>query len=115
MILERNDSYRDLSNVNDKCKEYLYYHIIVTMTDGNKIDGIIEEVDTDDITMLVGEDVMETESENQSDEQRQYHNYNRPRRRFRHFRRRRFPIAKLTALSLLPYIAPPLYPYYPYY
>ena len=106
MDLERNDCYRELRSVNDQCKKYLYYHIILTMTDGCKMDGIIEDVDTDYITMLVGEDVMEENSENQSDEQRQYHDYNRPRRRFRRFRRRRLPIHNLASIALLPYVFP---------
>lgn len=107
MALDREDGYyRELRNVNDQCKRYLYYHIILTMTDGRKMDGIIEDVDADDITMLVGEDVMEEESEDQSDEQRQYHHFNRPRRRFRRFRRRRFPIHNLASIALLPYIVP---------
>ena len=115
MDLERDDYYRDLRAVEDQCKKYLFFHIVLTMTDGNKVDGIIENVDTDGVTMLVGEEVMEEENEDQSNEQRQYHSYGRPRRRFRHFRRRRFPIGNLAALALLPYIAPPLYSYYPYY
>ena len=114
MDLERNDYYRDLRDVEDQCKKYLYFHIVLTMTDGSKVDGIIENADKDGITMLVGEEVMEQENPNQPDEQRQYHDYGRPRR-FRHFRRRRFPIGNLAELALLPYIAPPLYPYYPYY
>ena len=116
MDLERNDYYRDLQTLHDECKRCLYYHTTLTMTDGSTFDGIIENVDTDRIIVLVGEDVMEEESENQSDEQRQYYGYGRPRRRFRRFRRKAFPLATLAALSLLPYpyIAPP-YPYYPYY
>ena len=113
MDLEGNDYYRDSRAVEDECKKYLYYHIVLTTTDGKKFDGIIENVDKDGITMLSGEEVMEQEDTNQSDEQRQYHG--RPRRRFRRFRRRRFPINNLAALALLPYIAPPVYPYYPYY
>lgn len=116
MTLDREDGYyRELRAVQDECKKYLYYHIILTMTNGNKFDGIIESVDEDGITMLVGEEVMEQESENQSNEQRQYYNYDRPRRKFRHFRRRRFPVANLLELALLPYIAPLPYQYYPYY
>lgn len=115
MDLEGNDYYRDLRDVEDECKKYLYYHIVLTTTDGNKFDGIIEDVDKDGITMLSGEEVMEQDNTNQSDEQRQYHDYGRPRRRFRRFRRRRFPLDNLATLALLPYIAPPLYPYYSYY
>ena len=116
MTLDREDGYyRELRAVQDECGKYLYYHIILTMTDGRKVDGIIENIDKDMLTVLVGEDVMEEESENQSDEQRQYNNYDRPRRRFRRFRRRSFPINTLAEIALLPYIAPIPYPYYPYY
>ena len=115
MSFEKNDYSRDLTNLNDQCTKYLYCHIILTMTDGSKLDGIIENVNSDDIIMLVGEEVMDEESQPQSDEKRQNYGYNNPRRRFRHFRRRRFPIAKLAALSLLPYIVQQPYPYYPYY
>ena len=115
MDFERNDHDRALRNVHDECQNYMYYHIILTMTDGSKVDGIIENVDMDGVNMLVGEDVMEKEEENQSDGQRQYYNYNRPRRRFRRFRRRKFPLNNLAELALLSYIAPQPYPYYPYY
>ena len=116
MALDREDGYyRESRAVDDVCKKYLNYHIILTMTDGSKLDGIIENVDTDSITMLVGEDVMEKENEDQSDNQRQYHDYGRPRRRFRRFRRRSFPFNRLAEIALLPYIAPPYYPYYPFY
>jgi hypothetical protein len=115
MDFERNDYSRDSSDAVDECKKYLYYHIVITTTDGNKFDGIIEDVDKDGITMLSGEEVMEQEDTNQSNEQRQYYDHGRPRRRFRRFRRRRFPINNLAALALLPYISPPLYPYHPYY
>ena len=115
MDLEGNDYYGDLRAAEDECKKYLYYHIILTTTDGNKFDGIIEDVDKDGITMLSGEEVMEQENTDQSDEQRQYYDHRRPRRRFRRFRRRRFPIGNLATLALLPYITPQLYPYYPYY
>lgn len=118
--LEREYFYRDLQTVQDlqdKCKRSLYYHVVLTMTDGNTFDGIIEIVEGDRISVLVGEDVMDQEIENQNNQQRQYHDYDRPRRRFRRFRRRSFPLANLAAISLLPYpyIAQPPYPYYPYY
>ncbi|MBW6410673.1 hypothetical protein [Clostridium weizhouense] len=117
MGLEINECYRDFQAfqvLQDKCKKYLYYHVTLTMTDGDTLDGIIENVDGDYVDILVGEDVMEKENEN--DVQRQYHGYKRPRR-FRRFRRRSLPISNLAALSLLayPYIAQPPYPYYPYY
>lgn len=111
MVLE-NDYYRDMQSLHVECKKYMYYHTVLTMRDGTVLDGIIESVDMDQVTVLVGEDVMEQENDNLSDQQRQYYGYGRPRRRFRRFRRRRFPINTLVGLALLnyPYIAPP-YPY----
>ena len=117
MDLEENNYYRDVHPLHEKCKRCMYYHTVLTMTDGSTMDGIIENVEPDRIIVLIGEDVMDQENKNESNEQRQYHNYNRPRMRYRRFRRQAFPLASLAALSLLsyPYITPPPYPYYPYY
>lgn len=118
MEAEREDTYRDLQSVHDKCRRSLYYHTNLTMTDGSTIDGIIENVDQDRIIVLVGEDVIDRGDDDE--QQRQYHpGYGRPNRypmRFRRFRRQAYPLASIAALSLLPYpyIAPP-YPYNPYY
>lgn len=117
MTLEENNYYRDLQSVlyND-CKKYLNYHAILTMNDGSKLDGIIEDVDTNRVVVLVGEDIMEQEQDSQPEYQRQPFTQGRPRRRFRRFRRRAFPFNTLAAIALLqyPYIMPP-YPYAPYY
>lgn len=103
MDLERDDCFRDLRNLHGECKRCMYYHTTLTMTDGSTMDGIIENVEPDRIIVLIGEDVMEPESENQASGQRQYYGYMHPRRRFRRFRRQAFPLASLAALSLLPY------------
>jgi len=79
------------------------------MEDGSQFDGIIEDADMDGFNALVGEDIMEPEY----DEERQYYGHMRPRRRFRRFRRRRFPLSTLAALSLLEY--PHHHPYYHMY
>lgn len=115
MEFEKDDSYRDLGGLHDKCRKCMFYHVKLTMTDGRTIDGIIENVDADRVIALIGEDVMEQDHENEANMQRQYYNYGGPRR-FRRFRRQAFPLATLAALSLLPYpyLAPP-YPYYPAY
>ncbi len=121
MTLGRHDYYSNLQTLHDDCQRHLNYHVTLTMADGTTLDGIIEHVDMDRITVLVGEDVMERESENENaSDERQYYGfgYGRPRRRFRRFRRRQFPLASLAALALLPYIIPPApypYPYYPFY
>ncbi len=107
-------------NLQGQCKQYMYHHVVLSMTDGRTFDGIIENVGNDRVTVLVGEDVMERETEGEEDF-RYYggygYGYGRPRRRFRRFRRDVFPLATLAALALLPYAAPyPYYPpYYPYY
>lgn len=113
MALEIHDYSRDSQSLHDECKDHMYYHVILTMTDGSIVDGIIENVDVEHITMLVGEDVMEQEDKNQSIQQRQYNPYGRPRRRHRRFRRRRFPLADLAKLFIIPY--PPYISPYPYY
>lgn len=115
MDLERENCYCNSQDLLGECKRYEYYHAKLTMIDGNTFDGIIENVDKDRITVLVGEDVIEGQNEIQVSQQRQNYGYGNPRRRFRRFRRRTFPISNLATLALLPYIAPPPYPYYPYY
>lgn len=116
MELEREESFRDLEVLRDKCRKCMYYHVKFTLTDGRTFDGIIENVDPDRIIVLVGEDVMD--QQNQPNQQRQYYHYgyDRPMMRYRRFTRQAYPLATLAALSLLPYpyIAPP-YPYYSYY
>ncbi|MFD1040441.1 small nuclear ribonucleoprotein [Virgibacillus byunsanensis] len=101
-------------NLEDDCRRYMYHHVVLTFSDGSSVDGIIEDVDGNRVTVLVGEDVMERE-DNELDD-RQFYGYGRPRRRFRRFRRQFLPLAALTALSLLPYAPYPYYypPYYPY-
>ena len=89
-------------NTHEQCIKLMYHHVILSMSDGSSFDGIIEAVDQDNISVLVGEDVMEEGESNQ--ETRQYYGYDgggygRPRRRFRRFRRRRLPLAFITSLS----------------
>ncbi|EKQ54445.1 MULTISPECIES: hypothetical protein [unclassified Clostridium] len=121
MELEREDNYRDLQNIHEKCKRCMYYHTKLTLTDGRTFDGIIENVDPDRIIILVGEDVLARENESHSEQYRVYPGYYHPGPgpiRYRRFVRQAFPLASLAALSLLPYpyIAPPVpYPIYPYF
>lgn len=104
---EKNNKDRNGQNLHDECRRLMNYHALFTMRDGSVFDGIIESVDSNGVTVLVGEDVMEEELENPCSQQRQF---GRPRR-FRRFRRRVFPFTTLLALSLLPY---PYYPFFPY-
>ncbi|WP_338788837.1 small nuclear ribonucleoprotein [Metabacillus sp. FJAT-53654] len=103
-------------NIHGKCKSYMYHHVVLTMQDGSSFDGIIEGVDDNGVSVLVGEDAMEQERDDFEDQRYGgYGGYGGPRRRFRRFRRQFFPIAALAALSLLPYAYPYPYPYYPPY
>ncbi|WP_096153976.1 MULTISPECIES: hypothetical protein [Bacillus] len=115
MNKESYDYQSNLRNIHDECKKYMSYHVTITMVDGSALDGIIENVDMDNVTVLAGEDVMEKESEYETDSRQYYGSYGRPRRRYRRYRRQRFPLASLAALALLPYILPQPYPYHPYY
>ncbi len=63
MALEIHDYNRDDKSLHDECKRHMYYHVILTMADGSIVDGIIENVDGDRVTMLVGEDVMEQDDD----------------------------------------------------
>jgi hypothetical protein len=105
MSLENHEYLSDTRNLHDKCQKYMYHHVMLTLSNGSSFDGIIEDIGNDQITVLVGEDVMERESDEL--EERQYYGYGRPRRRrFRRFRRQVLPLAFLTALSLLSKLSP---------
>ncbi|WP_186576037.1 hypothetical protein [Aquibacillus kalidii] len=111
-------------NLYNHCNHLMHHHVMATKKDGSKFDGIIVDVDVTNVTILVGEDLIE-----EDEHHRQYGDYGddndyngRPRRRrYRRYRPYTFPLATLAALSLLPYVGggypyyPPYYPPYPYY
>lgn len=108
----------DLQQMYDECRQMQGYHVIVRMKDGRELDGVIESADPENMTLLMGEDVIMRDDED--DQTRQVGAYRNPRR-YRRFRNVRLPLASLLGLSLLPYpyYAPPYpyaqpYPYYPY-
>ena len=122
MSVEGNNYYDDfdfIRNIHGKCKSYMHHHVVLTMQDGSSFDGIIDGVDDNGVSVLVGEDVTEQERDDFDDQRFGGYGgiggYGGPRRRFRRFRRQFFPIATLAALSLLPYVYPYPYPYYPPY
>lgn len=112
MSLEETNYYRDSQSLYDDCKRALNYHVMITLKDGSKLDGIVVEVQPDRVMVLVGEDVMDEERGSEADLQRQPFG-GRPMRRFRAFRPRFFPFGALATLALLqyPFIMPP-YPYF---
>ncbi|WP_251032137.1 hypothetical protein [Mesobacillus foraminis] len=88
-----NENMRDIMGT---CRRYMDYHVVGQTREGYAIDGILEGMDQEGVTMLVAEDVEES-----PDESRQFGGYGGyggygggyggGRRRFRRYRRRRFP------------------------
>jgi hypothetical protein len=79
-------------NIQDTCHRLRNYYVIGQMNDGSQMEGIIEDMDDTGVTMLVPEEVEETEMERQFGSYGGFGGYGGyGRRRFRRFRRRRFP------------------------
>ena len=117
MSLEVFYNYRDseANSIKGVCRSYRFYHVILKMDDGSFMDGIIESIDGDNITLLVGEDIV-SDDDNNNMMSRQPRNRNRHRR----YRPRNYPINRIGGIGLVGYpIIPPIYPYppypYPYY
>ena len=115
MSLEVVDYYRKSKTIKEQCKCYLFYHVILTLDDGSNVDGIIEEINGDEVKILIGEDMMEN-TMNMSRQPGTGSN------RYRRFRPRNYPVNRIGNVGLLPYppipIIPPIYPNpypYPYY
>ena len=100
----------DVRNVQSACSKYMNYHVVGQMQDGSQVEGIVEDMDDQGVTMLVPEIVEEPET----DENRIYGGfgvgygggYGVPRRRYRRYRRRRYPYTTFV----FPFIVP--FPYY---
>ena len=91
----------DMHNI---CWQYLNYHVVGQMADGTQVEGIVEDVDDNGVTMLVPEEV--EVDERQFGGFGGYGGGGYGRRRFRRFRRQRFPFA----IFAFPFIFP--FPYY---
>jgi hypothetical protein len=91
----------DYRNIMNTCQRYMNYHVVGQMSDGTQMNGILEDMDNEGVTLLVPEDV-----DDDSDDMRYggYGGYGR--RRYRRFRRRRFPYA----VFVFPFFFP--FPYY---
>ncbi|MDR0137537.1 hypothetical protein RFW18_07220 [Metabacillus idriensis] len=77
------------------CRRHMNFYVIARMTDGSQVEGIIEDMDNEGVTMMIPEEVEESEM----DANRQY-GY---RRRFRRYRRRRFPYYAFIFPFFIPY------------
>ena len=113
MAIEVVGFYRDNESLYNECKKCISYYSVIVLSNGAKLEGIIEEVINDSLSILVAEEVMESEYESEM---------NRQQGRFRRFNRRRFPMKNINSARPIrfPYIIPfyPVYPYpypYPYY
>ncbi|MDQ0220222.1 hypothetical protein ELQ35_11390 [Peribacillus cavernae] len=103
----RDQENQDFRDVKIKIRQHINYHVIGHMSDGSKVDGIIEDMDDDGVTMLVGEDMYADTDEGM----RQFGGYGGGygggyRRRYRRYRRRRYPYNYFV----FPFFVP--YPYY---
>lgn len=98
------------------CQRYMNYQVMAQMNDGSQLEGIIDRVDEDGVTMLVPEDVDgEQMRQDVEDENARQFGYNYGRPRYRRFRRRRFPFPFISRLFLFPFYPPYPFPYYPWY
>lgn len=116
--------YSQSSPMYTMCQKMLYYYVQVQTSDGAVLQGIPVEVDSNNMMMLVPEEVdLEADGEQMEMPQgsRQFgYGVGRPRRRGFYYRRRRFPLAGLAALSVVPFLFGPYgfgyggygYPYY---
>ncbi|MEK3886153.1 hypothetical protein [Bacillus sp. FSL K6-3431] len=99
----RNDQQFNVNDLRDApsiCRKYKGYHVMAHMQDGSMIEGIIDDMDDEGVTMLIPEEL-------NGDTERQFgFDGGYGRRRFRRFRRRRFPFY----FFLFPFFSP--YPYY---
>ncbi|MGJ7921066.1 hypothetical protein [Neobacillus sp. LXY-4] len=108
---------QDFRDVKSACQRYMNYYVVGQMADGSQVEGIVEDMDDQNVTMLVPEMVED------GDDSRQFgldpyggfdggyggyggYGGGYGRRRFRRFRRRRFPYN----IFVYPFIFP--YPYY---
>ncbi|PLR92690.1 hypothetical protein CVD19_20115 [Bacillus sp. T33-2] len=103
----------DARNAQGLCQRYMNYHVIGQMRDGTRMEGIIEDADDQNVTMLVPEEVEEQQDTRQFGGYGGFDGYGGGyRRRFRRFRRRRFPYFAFAFPFIVPY---PYYYPYPYY
>jgi small nuclear ribonucleoprotein (snRNP)-like protein len=106
---DRGENY-SLQNLFDECKRLIDFHIILVMKDGSSVDGILENVDSNGIIMLVGEDVIDLDDMPMPEGQRQFGG-GRGMRRRRRFRRRGFPFNNVR--GVFPFFFP--FPFFPFF
>ncbi|MFC4401583.1 hypothetical protein [Gracilibacillus xinjiangensis] len=95
------------SHMKKLCEQYQNFYVVGELSNGEKVEGIIQNVDQDSVTMLIPENIEMDSSE------RQY-GYGYPRRYYRRYYPYRYPLGLLSNLLLYPFLYPP-YPSYPVY
>lgn len=79
-------------NIKQLCKNYMNYHVQAKMKDGSEFEGIITDMDENNVTMLVPEEVDEDSLNDMSNRQYGYGYGGYGRRRYRRYNRRVFPL-----------------------
>ncbi|KAB8129518.1 hypothetical protein F9U64_14970 [Gracilibacillus oryzae] len=91
------------------CEQYQNYYVVGELMNGEKIEGIIQNVDHEGVTMLIPENIEVENSERQFG-----YGYGYPRRFYRRYYPYRYPLGLLSGLLLYPFLFPQS-PYYPGY
>lgn len=94
---------QDFRNAKKQCKKYMNYHVIAQMKDGSQMEGIIEDMDDEGVTMMVPEDVEanETRTFGGFGGYGGYGGYGR--RRYRRYLRRHFPFYAFAFPFIIPF------------
>ena len=85
------------------------YHVQAKIQDGSDIEGTITDMDENNVTKLVPEEIDEEELNDNTNRQ-----YGYGGRRFRRFRRLLFPLLNFLFFRPYPYYYPHSHPYYSY-
>ena len=96
-------------DITQQCKRYMNYHIQARMQDGSDIESTITDMDENNVTMLVPEEIDEEELNDNTNRQ-----YGYGGRRFRRFRRLLFLLLNFLFFRPYPYYYPHPHPYYSY-
>lgn len=111
MNFDRGENFNSLQNLFDECKVLIDFHVILVMKDGTSVDGIMENVDSNGVIMLVAEDIMDPDDMPMSMSDGQRQGGRGGMRRRRRFRRRGFPFGGIR--GVFPFFYP--YPFFPFF
>lgn len=106
---QANPPHHGMDEAKKTCIKFMNFYVIGQLGDGSQVEGIIEDMDDDNVTMLVPETVEEEEVNGN----RQFGGYGGGwydgysggygRRSFRRFRRRRFPFRSFVFPFIFPF------------